>query len=237
MASLRFRPTLWPTVFTVPAVLAMLALATWQVERLHWKEGLIAERTARPAAPPVQLPRAGDDLAALEFRRAVVAGTFLHDHELFLAARSLNGNVGYHVVTPLLLLEGGAVLIDRGWVPMERKDPATRVASQIAGSVIIDGIIRVPHEQGWLEPDNDPVRNTWFRVDVPAMAAQIGLAGPIAPAYLEAGPAPNPGSFPIGGQTRINLPNDHLQYAITWFALALILVVIYVVYHRRRSKP
>ncbi|MEX2008582.1 MAG: SURF1 family protein, partial [Dongiaceae bacterium] len=92
-----FRPTLWPTVFTVPAVLVMLALGTWQVERLLWKEALIAQRVERTAAPAVPLPGAGDDLAAVEYRRAVVTGEFLHDREMYLAARSLRGNPGYHV--------------------------------------------------------------------------------------------------------------------------------------------
>ncbi|MEX1206465.1 MAG: SURF1 family protein [Dongiaceae bacterium] len=233
--AIRFRPTLWPTVFTVPAVLVMLALGTWQVERLLWKEALIAQRVERTAAPAVPLPGAGDDLAAVEYRRAVVTGEFLHDREMYLAARSLRGNPGYHVVTPLRLSDGRAVLVDRGWVPMDRKDPARRAAGQMVGPVTLDGVIRRAGAPGWLVPDNKPADNVWFWVDPPAMAAQAGVAEAAAPVYLEAGSAENPGGFPIGGQTRINLPNDHLQYAITWYALAAALLVIYVLYHRRRE--
>lgn len=234
LAYLRFRPRFWPTVIAIPAVIVMLGLGTWQVQRLHWKEGLIAERTARTAAAPVALPRAGDDLAAAEYRRASVTGAFLHERELYLAARSRNGNPGYDVVTPFLLADGHAVLVDRGWVPLERKDPARRSEGQVAGTVTVDGVIRVPRGQSWLTPDNEPDRNIWFWIDLPAMAKAAGLAGEVAPVYLEAGPAPNPGGFPIGGQTRIDLPNDHLQYAITWYALAVALAVIYVLWHRRQ---
>src|SRR5215467_1772674 len=98
---LPFHPTLWPTVFTVPAILIMIGLSIWQVQRLSWKEGLIAERTARTTAAPIALPPASTDLADLEFRKVAVTGTFDHAHEFYLAARSQNGNVGYWIVTPL----------------------------------------------------------------------------------------------------------------------------------------
>jgi surfeit locus 1 family protein len=236
-AALRFRPSFWPTVIAIPAVIVMLALGTWQVQRMYWKEGLIAERVARTTAEPVALPRAGDDLSAMDYRHTSVTGQFLHDHELYLAARSMRGNPGYHVVTPFRMADGSAVFVDRGWIPLERKDPAHRAEGQVAGTVTLDAVIRLPHAQNWLTPDNDPGKNTWFWVDLPAMATAAGLSGEIAPVYLEAGPAPNPGGFPIGGQTRIDLPNDHLQYAITWYALAVALAVIYVLWHRGRMRP
>ena len=214
----------------------MVALGTWQLERLRWKEALIADLTGRAAAGAVPLPPSGADLASVEYRHAVVSGTFLHDREMLLAARTYNGSVGSHVVTPLIMADGSMILVDRGWVPAVRKDPATRAAGQPAGLVTVDGIIRVPRRAGWLEPDNDPGRNIWFRADPPAMAAQIGFTGPLAPVYLEAGPAPKPGGLPVGGQTRIDLPNDHLQYAITWYSLAMTLIVVYVLYHRQLKR-
>ncbi len=231
---LRFRASFWPTVMAAPAVIFMLGLGTWQVQRMHWKEGLIAERVERTNAAPMPLPSAGDDLAAAEYRHTQVTGEFLHDRELYLAARSLRGNPGYHVVTPFRLEDGRAVLADRGWIPLDRADPASRAEGQVGGRLRIEGVIRLPQGQSWLTPDNEPDKNTWFWIDLPAMAAAARLAGEVAPVYLEAGPAPNPGGFPIGGQTRIDLPNDHLQYAITWYALAVALAVIYVLWHRRR---
>ncbi|HSE75122.1 MAG TPA: SURF1 family protein, partial [Dongiaceae bacterium] len=126
LSKLRFRPTLWPTLFSVPAVIVMIALCVWQVHRLHWKEGLIADRESRIAAEPAALPPVGTDPAQMEYRRVRLEGMFLHDKELYLGARSMNGNVGYHVLTPFALAGGGSVLVDRGWVPVARKLPERR---------------------------------------------------------------------------------------------------------------
>jgi surfeit locus 1 family protein len=232
-----FRPTFWPTLFTIPALILLLGLGTWQVQRLFEKEAMIAEREARIAAAPVELPAPGaaapEALAPLEFRRAVAVGEFLHDKELFLAARTMRGNVGYQIVTPFRLESGGTLLVNRGWVPEAQKDPAKRAE----GTVTVDGAIRLPGHQNWLQPDNEPQHNMWFWLDLPAMADEAGIpAANLVPVFLEAGPAPNPGGIPIGGQTKVTLPNDHLQYAITWYILAVALAVIYVVYHRQPKE-
>jgi surfeit locus 1 family protein len=233
---IRFRPLLGPTLFTVPAVLLMLGLAVWQVQRLHWKTALIAERTERIHAAAVPLPGPGDDLAAAEYRRVALTGSFLHDKEMYLAARSLRGNPGYHVVTPFRLADGTTAMVDRGWIPLQRKEPASRAAGQVAGTVTLDGVIRRPAPQAWMVPDNEPGKNVWFWVDLPAMARWAGIAGPLAPVLVDAGPAANPGGLPIGGQTRVELPNDHLQYALTWFALAIGLTAVYLVFHHQRGR-
>jgi surfeit locus 1 family protein len=230
-----FRPTLGPTLFTVPALILLLGLGTWQVERLHWKEGLIATRHSRSTGAPIRLPADNADPASFEFAKAQVTGRFLNGKEMFLAARSLHGNVGYHVVTPFVAADGRGILVDRGWIPSERKDPATRQAGELAGTVTVEGLLRASQTKSWLVPDNEPANDVWFYVDVPAMARWAGLAAP-RPYFLEAGPAPNPGGFPIGGQSRIELPNNHLQYAITWYSFAVSLAVIYILYHRKRER-
>jgi surfeit locus 1 family protein len=235
LSKLRFRPTLWPTLFSVPVFIVMIGLCVWQVQRLYWKENLIAERQARVAAEPVALPKVGVDPASMEYRRVRLEGTFLHDKELFLGARSLNGNVGYRVLTPFALAGGGAILIDRGWVPVERKAPDRRAEGQLAGTRAIDGIVRLAPGKAWMQPDNEPGRNMWFFVDLPAMAAASGVDFR-TDLYVDAGPAENPGKYPVGGQTRIELPNDHLQYAITWGLLAAALAVIYVLYHLKLER-
>jgi surfeit locus 1 family protein len=234
-----FRPTLWPTVFTVPALIVLLGLGTWQVQRLYEKREQIAERTVRTTAAPVALPAAGTPLSAvvladLDFRHGAATGVFLHEREMYLAARTMEGSVGYQIVTPLQEADGSVVLVNRGWVPEAAKDPAKRPQGQVGGSVTVDGAIRAPGLQHWLQPDNEPARNIWFWSDLQAMAAHADIAPErMVPVFLEAGPAPNPGGVPIGGQTKVNLPNDHLQYAITWYALAAGLAVIYVLYHRQ----
>jgi surfeit locus 1 family protein len=223
LSKLRFRPTLVPTLFSVPAIIVMVGLCIWQVQRLHWKEGLIAERESRVSAEPVALPAPGVDPAGIEYRRVRLEGS----------------NVGYQVLTPFALAGGGTVLVNRGWIPVERKAPESRAEGQLEGNRTIEGIVRVPHGQAWMQPDNEPDKNMWFFVDLLDMAAASGV-DLRTDLYVDAGPAENPGMYPVGGQTRIEMPNDHLQYAITWGLLAIALAVIYVLYHlklERERKP
>ena len=216
----RFRFTLWPTVFTIPAILLLLGLGTWQVQRLAWKTALIAERQAALSASPAPLPETPDAARALDFHRVTAEGTFENDRELYIGAFSTRDVEGYQVVTPFRLADGKLLLVNRGWVPEAKWDPAARAEGELAGPTTVDGILRlaiVPKSIfSWLVPTpvNRPNENFWF--------------------YVEAGPAKNPGGFPVGGQTRIALPNDHLEYAITWYSFAVILAAIYLIYHYRK---
>jgi surfeit locus 1 family protein len=233
-----FRPLFWPTLFTAPAVLLLLALGFWQVERLFWKQDLIAQRQAAVAANPVAPPRSLEEARGMEFHHVTEEGVFLHDKEIFLGATSEAGRQGYQVLTPLLEPGGRIVFINRGFIPAELKDPTKRAAGQIAGTVRIQGLLRLPPsgKPAWFLPDNRPDLNYWFWVDLPAMSAADGLDR-VAPFYIDADATPNPGGWPKGGVTRLVLPNDHLQYAITWFSLAVALIVIYVLFHRRNAGP
>lgn len=234
----RFRLSLWPTLFAIPAMAAMVGLGVWQLHRLEAKSVLLERIEAGLAAEPVRLPADIADPEDWDYRRAVVTGLLLHDRELFLASRSHRGRVGLHVVTPLRRTDAGAagpvVLVNRGWVPTERRDRASRTDGLPEQPVTVSGILRRPAERGWMVPDNEPDANLWFWADLPAMAAAAGIA-PAAPVILEADGDAAGGALPIGGQTRLDIPNNHLQYAITWFAFAVILMVIYVLYHRGRT--
>ena len=227
------RPAFWPTVVTLLLLIALLALGTWQLERYAWKEALIAERTAHLTAPPINLAEAGGLDIVPAFLRVTVEGTFLHDRELHLSTTSREGELGFHVLTPLRTRAGPLVLVNRGWVPPEHKSGASRDAGQLAGPVVVAGFVRRGGRPSLFTPDNQPAENVWYWIDLSAMSRALGAE--VAPFVVEAGPAPNPGGLPLGGQTRSELRNDHLQYAITWYALAGALLVIYALYHRRRG--
>lgn len=239
-AGRRFRPGLWPTLTTVPAVLVLLGLGGWQLQRLAWKEGLIAERAAGLAAAPLVVRSAADMKDGLEFRRVKLTGSFVHDGEMVVLSRTYRGQAGAHVVTPLRLARGGHVVVDRGWVPMGRIAAETRAGGQVRGAVEVVGIVRRGGRANSWTPDNLPGSGVWYYLDPPAMAASAGL-GPVPEFFVEAGPAPNPGGYPLGGQTRVSLVNNHLLYALIWFALAAAAVAIYVLYHlqqrRTREQP
>ena len=236
---LKLRPLLWPTLVMLPVFLFALSLGVWQMERRAWKRDLLDRIAASQAAPPVSLDELlkGDPLRR-EYGRVTVSGTFLHDKEFFLAARSLKNKVGMQVVTPLRTDGGAIVLFDRGWLPSEQRDPAKRAAGQLAGKVEITGIVRRTQEKRQFAPDNDPPKNFWFHVDVPLMRRMAGGTpdSVLDTFFLEADARPNPGGVPVGGQTRLDIPNDHLQYAITWFLIALALAGVYLAYHWENGR-
>jgi surfeit locus 1 family protein len=231
----RFRPAFWPTVISVPALIVLLALGTWQMNRLAWKEGLIrafAERVnaeALTTAPPVG---ALDDL---EYRRVRLSGRYLNDQEMFLAGRTFNGRGGWAILTPFRSDEGALVIVDRGWVPLDRKDPRTRQQSLIEGPTTVEGLIRRPNLRTYFTPENEPGKNLWFSADVQAMAKKAGLPE-VRPYLIEGLRQVIPGGFPVGGEIQVALRNDHLQYAITWYSLAIALVVIYVLFHLKLER-
>ena len=162
---------------------------------------------------------------------------FLHDRELYLTGRTHRGQPGLQLVTPLRRTDpaapGAVILVNRGWVPTDRRARASRPDSLPSGPVTVSGIARRPPERGWMQPANEPEANLWFWVDLPAMAAAAGIAPP--PLIVEADAAAGQG-LPVGGQTRLDIPNNHLQYAVTWFAFAVILAIIYGLFHRRPSN-
>jgi surfeit locus 1 family protein len=226
------------TALTLAAFAVLIGLGVWQLKRLAWKEALIAEIETRTKAPPITLAEAmaiareGHDPS---YYRVKVEGSFDHAKELYLYAVS-EGRVGWHVITPLKTEAGDVVLVDRGFVPDELKSPASRPQGELAGAVAVSGIVRVPETQGAFTPDNEIGANRWFWRDLEAMARSIGAAD-VAPFYLEAEKSDVPGGWPEGGQTRLDIPNNHLQYAITWFLLAAALLVIYGVYVRSAYRP
>lgn len=225
------------SLFALFMFVVLLALGTWQINRLHWKEALIAERAAALDAPPVALTAANlapDKLDALgAFRRVSATGQFLNDHEFYLASQTKGDFSGWHVITPFKLEDGSAVMIDRGFVPLDRKIQSTRTDGLIAGTVTITGILHPPHKGSSFTPTNQPDTNVWYLIDPAAMGQTAGLGAlPLVVIDIAKEPLP-PGGFPVGGQTVMTLDNPHLQYAITWYGLAGLLVVTYLLYCRR----
>src|SRR5579884_874419 len=172
-----FRLQLWPTLFTVPLVLLCIGLGIWQIQRLHWKLGLIAQLQAAVAAAPSTPPRTLAEAKALEFHPVTTRGVLLNDKEIFVNAAGEGGHLGFHVLTPLRQDDGRIVFVNRGFIPAELKDRRTREAGEPAGEVRISGLLRVPPsgKPSWFTPANRPDIDYWFWIDLPAMAAADGL--------------------------------------------------------------
>lgn len=232
---------LWPTLAAALGLAVLIGLGTWQVQRLHWKEGLIARIEARVKADPVSLDQAlarWHDTGDVEYLRVRLQGRFLHEDEIHLYGL-VNGEPGWRIVTPLVTPEGAVVLVDRGLVPNPLKAPSARQQGQIEGPVEVVGLARAPETQNLFVPDNDIAANAWFWRDLSGMG-QVALTpeqqSRLVPFFVEAEPMAVPGGWPRGGVTRLELPNRHLEYAVTWYGLAVVLVVIYVLFMRGRRE-
>ncbi len=242
LAKLREARLLWPLVMTAAAMAILLSLGKWQLDRRVWKEGLIAAIEARTKEEPVDLLSAysatyQSDLG-FEYMRVKVRGRFHHDKERYLYAPDPELGPGYHVYTPFEVEEGGGILfVNRGYVPEALKSADRRPQGQLDGEVEVTGLLRAPGLQGFFTPDNDPKRNLWYWRDYYGLLASAfgDTSQPHIAAFLDAeGPAP--GGWPKGSATIVELPNRHLEYALTWFGLAGALAVVFAVYAVSRLK-
>jgi len=207
------------------------ALGVWQVERLAWKLALIDKVDKRVHAPPSALPPSSEWGSDLAYKRVRVRGVFLHEREALVQAVTERGP-GWWVVTPLRT-DGGTVLVNRGFVPPERRAAATRPVS--AGAETVTGLIRTSEPGGGFLRANDPQGDRWYSRDVAAIARARGL-GTVAPFFIDADAAANPGGYPVGGLTVVAFRNSHLVYALTWFVLsALSLAGVALLLRARRQ--
>ncbi len=217
------------------------ALGYWQVERRAWKLDLIERIDARVHGDAVSAP-ARDDWANVsrardEYRKVTVTGTFRNDLESHVYTATDYG-AGYWVMTPLVRIDGSIVMINRGFVPTDRRAPDTRRDGMINGDVTVTGLLRIDEPVGTFIRDNVPSDDRWYSRDVRAMAIKRGLdANDVAPYFIDGDGANNPAKLPVGGLTKIKFPNNHVTYALTWFGLAgLSIVAAWIVLRLRRRK-
>lgn len=208
-------------------IIGLLSLGIWQIERRAWKLDLMQRVEQRVHAAPERAPGPSAwpsiDAKADEYRRVTATGHFRHDRETLVTAVTKDGS-GYWVLTPLETTDGFTVLVNRGFVPSDKRDPASRAAGQIEGEASVTGLLRLTEPKGAFLRSNDPAAGRWFSRDVQAIADARGLSN-VAPYFIDADATPNTGGLPIGGLTVIAFQNNHLVYALTWFTLALMLVV------------
>lgn len=211
----------------------LLALGTWQVERRAWKLDLIARVDARIHAPAAPAPGPAEwpalTTAADEYRHVTAAGSFLQGQDTLVQAVTALGS-GFWVLAPFRTEGGFIVLVNRGFVPADRRDPGSRDAG--LSQHRITGLLRVTEPGGGFLRSNDPAADRWYSRDVAAIAKAKRL-GPVAPYFIDADATPNPGGYPVGGLTVVAFRNSHLSYALTWFALAILTLVGLVILWRR----
>lgn len=219
-------------------IVLFAGLGTWQVVRLQWKLDLIARVNARVRAAPAPAPPrarwAGITSASDEYRRVTLHGIYLYDLTTPVQALTEEGS-GYWLLTPLCTADGSVVIVNRGFIPAElgartrytpRHATGDPCATARARAADVTGLLRTSERNGLFTRTNDPAANRWYTRDVAAIAAARGLGGAaaVAPFFVDAAAHQNPPGSPdqpVGGLTVVNFPNNHLVYAITWYALAL----------------
>ncbi|WHO78677.1 SURF1 family protein [Rhizobium leguminosarum] len=229
-------------ILVLIALAILISLGTWQVERLHWKEGLLADIAARQAASPVPLAdieamaAAGGDI---EYRKVTATGRYINNKERHFFA-TWRGQTGYYIYTPLELADGRILFVNRGFVPFDNKEPEMRMQGQLTDQQTVTGLARekLPGKPSWVVPDNDVAKNIFYWKDLDVMASSVGLEkARVIPFFVDADSTPNPAGLPIGGVTQVDLPNDHLQYAFTWYGLAAVLIVVVAIsWFRKGAK-
>jgi len=235
-----FHPRLGATLFTIPALITLIALGVWQLDRLEWKQNLIDQFESRMAQPAQPVPSGDLNPEDHEFLHVEVSGMFDHEHEFYLVLLSRQGKPGIHVITPLLPSDGSpAILISRGWLPFEKREKSTRPEGLYEGEVTVKGMLRFPKPHTYIEnlviPENEPQNNTWFLLDTKAMAELSGYDS-FPNYYIMSEEEPPLGVFPRGRQWLLDIRNNHLEYAITWFLLAMTLAIVYVAFTVKSGK-
>lgn len=216
-------------LFLIPV--ATFCLGTWQVQRRKWKLKLIADLETRIATEPVPLPADYLELKELEYRPVKVRGYFDHTKELYVLPRSLvdpekeardagrlmsNPESGANVITPFYCTELGiTILVNRGFVSRRKVKPETRLKGQIPDEIELVGVVRLSETRKPFVPENNIQNNRWHYRDLDAMARVTGAE----PIFIDADSKSTVPGGPIGGQTRVTLRNEHLQYIITWYGL------------------
>lgn len=228
------RSQLVPLLFIIASTLLLCGLGVWQLERLQWKNDLVAriEQAQRQPVlgglPQLDTPVAAD---ALAYRKVALTGRFLYGKTLHMAGRpkGLGSLQGFYMVTPFQLEDDGRiVMVNRGFSPVNKD-------ARPEGAQTVTGVIRPPRGKRYFSPDNHPEKNVWFYEDITAMGDTTNLA--LIPLVVEAIGERKAGIWPMPHDGQISLRNDHLYYAITWFSIAIIGIIMFIVYTRKPQSP
>lgn len=235
MFSYTFKPRLWPTLVTLVFLICLVLLGNWQVERLAWKLSLIEKLENRIHEAPVPLPLDENNIDEKEYLSVFVTGEFDNIKEITMYSIGPNGEPGYDLYTPLILADGRTVIVNRGWVPEQIKQQSDRPASLVYNEVTVTGLLRKPWKKLWYGPENEAESNNWYYGDINQIA-KAQLLENVYPMFLYANKIGQDNSYPVAGRTELNIVNNHLDYALTWYGLAIVLMGIYLIAHTNKKS-
>ena len=235
--SFDFRPTPWPTVVTLLLLLLMTGLGIWQLERAAWKQALVETHEGRSRLPPIAL-RPGVKLSdEVQYRRVFARGYYDMEHQLLLDNKTYQGRAGYQVLTPLHLAEADAVvLVNRGWVPLGKSRAELPDIPGTDGEVLVDAIVMLPPLKIFRLADVDEVNADWPKVvqqiEMEKLEQLLGVTLEPLTLLLDKG---DEFGFVRDWKAVYGVTVDkHRAYAVQWFTLAVVLLIIYISVNSRR---
>jgi len=221
---------LGPTIIGLSGFCVLLTLGIWQVQRLQWKNAIIAEAEQRLLVAPEDIPETVD-AARDDYKRVTVSGRFNHDSERYVLTSMPPNGPGFLVISAFETVGGRRILVDRGFVPQSLRDPSTRTDTREDGMVQIDGVLRWPSDRSNFTPDPDPSIREWYSREVAPLAEAMDTE----PVMIVQGPTDRPG-WPRGGKAQVNIRNQHLPYAIQWFAIAGVWALMSILWFRKVAR-
>lgn len=230
---MNFKPGKLVTALTGLALIVLISLGTWQARKIGPKNDLLAAIDAGLSADPMLLPVHIDDPEPVRYRRVEFAGEALDEAPLRLYGMNLSGRPGYFLYKPVVREYGRAVMVNFGWVPMEAKElPALPV-----GRVTVSGVLMANAVAGSFTPPNDTVKGIWYAADVHEMAKHWGFSSKDYYHFrVFADHTGARGDLPLGGQVRVNIPNDHFEYMLTWYGIAVSLIGVYIAFGVKKVR-
>jgi surfeit locus 1 family protein len=219
-----------PSLSALMMLIVLISLGTWQVYRLQWKQGVLAQIAAAESAPPIPL---GPDPAP--YTKVSATGRFRFDRAAVFGAEvrdtAAGPTMGSYQVVPLERDGARTVLVNRGWIPQKREAPL----DDPAGEVTVTGYIRPGEASHWFSAADDSVGRQFFTLDPEAIGRAVGEPDVLPYALVALGPE-TARTFPAPARTLPRPPNNHLSYVITWYGLALSLIVVFVVWMRKATR-
>ncbi|MCM2343634.1 MAG: SURF1 family protein [Alphaproteobacteria bacterium] len=225
---------LWGTLLMIGAIIVLSTLGYWQMQRLEWKNEIIATLQAAYARNPLTHPLNQEQLDRLSQQQTPLAyaslnGQFLHQYEMKLGPRTHEGTPGYHLITPFHIdADNSYVLVNRGWVPLEQSNTADQTIDRVSTPVLLTGLVRKPDQPNHFTPPNDPAQDTWYSLNTTEILEKTGLAAlPAVIFYAESQSPALTAPYPQMAMTRTMPANNHLQYALFWFGMAALFSLLY----------
>lgn len=207
-------------IFSLLPLLILLSLGTWQLERLRWKTEIINSINSQIALPAIEINESIiNNIQDYNYRYIKLNGKFLYDKQITIYSKVFEGKVGRHLVVPFKT-EFGNFIINRGFVP--ENYIINKNKENIDNNISITGIVKFQQKINYFTPKNNLLKNDWYYINIDNLKRYLGIT--LNNFYIIEDNNEKE-RFPVGGQFNINIPNDHLQYSITWFSLAIALSI------------